>query len=321
MRQRLTPRPLITPLVLYRHSFRAMACDNELNLYAVDKKQGIAAANAAISEVRRIEAKYSRYLADSVVSNINRTAGGPPATLDTETISLLNYAHTCYQQSEGLFDISSGVLRRAWNFKATDVPSRASIDAVLGLVGWDKVERDADSIRLPHAGMEIDFGGFGKEYAVDRAASVLASYGIANAMINLGGDMMALGPHADGRPWGVGIRHPRAVGTTHTTVSLVAGAIATSGDYERFIEVDGKRYCHILNPKTGWPVEDGFQSITVLAPTCLVAGSATTIAMLKGKTAGLAWLDALGLPYLAVDSSGRKTGHQGASLLPDMSSA
>ena len=320
MRQRLAPRSLIRPLVLYRHSFRAMACDNELNFYAVDKRQSVAAANAAINEVKRIEAKYSRYLDGSVVSTINRAAGGPSVMLDTETISLLNYAHTCFQQSEGLFDISSGVLHRVWNFKTSEVPANTSIDGLLGLVGWNKVERDAGSIRLPHAGMEIDFGGFGKEYAVDRAASVLASYGIANAMINLGGDLMVLGPHADGRPWGVGIRHPRVDGTTLTNVALVSGAIATSGDYERFIEVDGKRYCHILNPKTGWPVEDGLQSVTVHAPTCLVAGSATTIAMLKGKTAGLAWLDALGLPYLAVDSSGRKRGNQGASFLPCTSS-
>ena len=320
MRRHFAPPSSIPSLALYRHSFRAMACDNDLSLYAIDERQSSAAANAAISEVKRIEAKYSRYLDDSVVSTVNRAAGGPPAMLDTETISLLNYAHTCYQQSEGLFDITSGVLRRIWNFKLSEVPSNASIDAVLGLVGWNKVERDADSIRLPRAGMEIDFGGFGKEYAVDRAASVLASYGIANAMINLGGDMMVLGPHADGRPWGVGIRHPRTHDATLTTLALSSGAIATSGDYERFIEVDGRRYCHILNPKTGWPVEDGFQSVTVHAPTCLVAGSATTIAMLKGKTAGLAWLQALGLPYLAVDSDGRKTGHQGASFAPDIRS-
>ena len=320
MRRHLSPRSSIPSLVLYRHSFRAMACDNEIHLYATDERQSAAAANAAIGEVKRIEAKYSRYVDDSVVSTINRAAGGRPTMLDSETISLLNYAHTCYQQSEGLFDISSGVLRRVWNFKASEVPSSASIDAVLSLVGWDKVERDADSIRLPRAGMEIDFGGFGKEYAVDRAAFALASYGIANAMINLGGDMMVLGPHADGRPWGVGIRHPRADDATLTTVACSSGAIATSGDYERFIEVDGRRYCHILNPKTGWPVENVFQSVTVHAPTCLVAGSATTIAMLKGKTAGLAWLEALGLPYLAVDSGGRKAGHQGASFSPDRSS-
>lgn len=299
----------------YRHHFRAMACDNELQLYAPDQRQGDAAARAAIAEVKRIEAKYSRYLDDSVVSTINRAAGLAPVTLDTESQGLLQYADTCYRQSEGLFDVTSGVLRRVWNFKSSEIPSNTSIGAVLGHIGWDRVELGAAHIRLPEAGMEIDFGGFGKEYAVDRAAVILASYGIANAMINLGGDLMVLGPHPGGRAWGVGIRHPRTKSSTLATLAISSGAVATSGDYERFMEVDGRRYSHILNPRTGWPVADGFQSVSVHAPTCLVAGSATTIAMLKGQVAGRAWLASLGLPYLVVDADGKKTGHRSVPFL------
>lgn len=293
-------------LHLYRHHFRAMACDNELQLYAPDARQGDAAAHAAIAEVKRIEAKYSRYLPDSVVSAINRAAGVAPVMLDPESRHLLDYADTCYRQSAGLFDISSGVLRRVWNFKSLELPANSSIGAALGLIGWDKIERSDTHIRLPIAGMEIDFGGFGKEYAVDRAAAILTSYGIANAMINLGGDLMVLGPHPGGRPWHVGIRHPRTDNTTLATLAITSGGLASSGDYERFIELDGRRYSHILNPKTGWPVVDSFQSVTVEAPTCLVAGSATTIAMLKGALAGRDWLHSLGLPYLAVDADGKK---------------
>jgi thiamine biosynthesis lipoprotein len=151
--------------------------------------------------------------------------------------------------------------------------------------------------------MELDFGGFGKEYAVDRCARVLAEAGARCALVNLAGALAAVGAQADGTPWRVGVRHPRKAEMALASIPLSSGAIATSGDYERFIEVEGVRYCHILDPRTGMPAR-GFQSVTVHAPSCLVAGSATTIAMLKGRDAGLAWLESLGLPFLAVLDDG-----------------
>jgi FAD:protein FMN transferase len=293
-----------TALSRFCFPFRAMACDNDIQLYASDKEQADCAADAAISEVKRIEAKYSRYLDESVVTRINQAAGGEPVLVDDETQSLLNYAEICYQQSEGLFDITSGVLRRIWNFKSNKIPSNTSIGAVLEQIGWNKVEIHDQHIRLPVVGMEIDFGGFGKEYAVDRAGAVLASYGITSAMINLGGDLAVLGPHPDNSPWCVGLRHPRTDSVLLATLPITTGAIASSGDYERYIDFEGKHYSHILNPRTGWPVQNSFQSVTVHAPSCLVAGSATTIAMLKGEAAGLSWLENLRLPFIAVNAKG-----------------
>ncbi len=281
-----------------------MACDNDIQLYAPDKEQADRAAEAAISEVKRIEARYSRYLDGSVVTRINQAAGGAPVLVDDETKSLLNYAEICYQQSEGLFDITSGVLRRVWDFKSNEIPSNTSIGGILGQIGWHRVEMHNQYIRLPVVGMEIDFGGFGKEYAVDRAGAVLASCGITSAMINLGGDLMVMGPHPDNSPWRIGLRHPRTDSVLLATLPITAGAVASSGDYERYIDFEGRRYSHILNPRTGWPVQDGFQSVTVHAPSCLVAGSATTIAMLKGESAGLSWLENLGLPFIAVTAKG-----------------
>lgn len=280
-----------------------MAAENQVQLHAPGEAAARAAAAAAMEEVARIEAKYSRYRSDSVVARINAAAGRAPVAIDAETAALLDYADACYRQSGGLFDATSGVLRRAWRFDGARVPTDDELAPLLELVGWDRVERDATHVRLPRAGMELDFGGFGKEYAVDRAARVLREAGVESAMVNLAGDLAILAPHPDGAPWQVGIRHPRDPHRLLAALPVHSGAIATSGDYERFIEVGGVRHCHVLDPRTGRSAR-GLRSVTVHAASCLVAGSATTIAMLKGAEAGIAWLRELRLPYLCALEEG-----------------
>ena len=291
-----------------RLTFRAMACDNVIELYAPTKALADEAANAAMREVKRIEAKYSRYLADSVVSRINRAAGISTVDIDAETAQLLAYADACHDQSDGLFDITAGVLRRAWNFNAAQPPSPEMLAPLLPLIGWQHVVRSAGQVSLAKPGMEIDFGGFGKEYAADRAAAVLLSFGLRHAFVSLGGDVVVTGPHANGAPWQLGIRHPRIENALIATLPIASGAIATSGDYERFLEFEGRRYSHILNPRTGESVQ-GFQSVTAFAPTCLVAGSITTMAMLKGEREGKVWLNNSGCQFLAVDAAGQVYGN------------
>jgi thiamine biosynthesis lipoprotein len=154
--------------------------------------------------------------------------------------------------------------------------------------------------------MELDLGGFGKEYAADRAAGVLAERGLRHALVNLGGDVRVLGPQADGRPWRVAIQHPRRADALLADVEVRDGAVATSGDYERGFERDGVRYSHVLDPRTGWPVA-GPQSVTVLAPICVVAGVHATLALLHGDGAS-EYLAAAGLPYLLVDRAGAVSG-------------
>ncbi|MGZ5571749.1 MAG: FAD:protein FMN transferase [Usitatibacter sp.] len=291
-------------MALHRFTFRAMAAENEVQVHSADEPFARAAAARAIEEVGRIEAKYSRYRDDSVVSRINANAGRQAVPIDAETRNLLAYADACFRQSEGLFDPTSGVLRRAWKFDGQRLPTAAELDSVLPLIGWERVELLQDSVRLPLAGMELDFGGFGKEYAVDRAAAVLRDAGAASAMVNLAGDLAILAPQPDGSPWRVGIRHPRRDDALIASLPVDSGAIATSGDYERFIEIAGERHCHVLDPRTGRSAR-GIQSVTVHATSCLVAGSASTIAMLKGAQDGLAWLRSLGLPFLCVLEGGR----------------
>ncbi len=297
----------------YTYPFRAMACDNLIELYAASSGEAELVAQAAITEVQRIEARYSRYRDDSVVSQLNHAAGINSVEVDAETAQLLDFADACYRQSDGLFDITSGVLRRVWNFKAERPPTSAEIAPLLPLIGWAQVERSSTkastTVYLPLAGMEIDFGGFGKEYAADRAAAVLLSYGVRHGFVNLGGDVVVTGPHAHGEPWQLGIHHPRDDRRLLATLPIVSGAVATSGDYERYLDFEGRRYSHILNPKTGESVA-GLQSVTVLASSCLVAGSIATIAMLRGggqeKHSGAAWLADCGAHYLGVGADGKE---------------
>jgi thiamine biosynthesis lipoprotein len=284
------------------HNFKAMGGPCRLRLEAVDNSVTETAIAAAVAEVQRLEQKYSRYLDDSLTSEINRAAGvGKPVSIDEETAGLLNYANTAWRESDGLFDLTSGVLRRAWDFKSGRLPEQAEIDALLPLVGWDLVQWSRDSVYLPRSGMELDFGGCVKEYAADSAAAQLRRHGVASALVDLSGDMVALGPPAGAGGWPVGIRHPEDKGAAVAQVLLPEGGLASSGDYERCLEIDGKRYGHILHPRTGWPTQ-GLVAVSVLARQCLVAGSSATIAMLKPVDEALRWLSGLGLPWLAVDS-------------------
>ncbi len=281
-----------------RYPFHAMGCPCEIQLYPGAGFDVDATAEAGIAEVARLEAKYSRFRDGSLTSAINRSAGDAGGIqVDPETASLLDYAQTAYEQSDGLFDITSGILRRAWDFKSDRLPDRDVIDALRGRVGWGRVDWKHPRVRLPEVGMELDFGGYVKEYAADRVAELCRKRGACHGIVDLGGDLSIVGPHPDGEPWWIGIRDAHQPERAIANIPVLRGALATSGDYERFMIVDGKRYGHILSPATGWPVES-FASVSVVAGHCLVAGSASTIAMLRGREDGAAWLDGLGLPHL-----------------------
>lgn len=291
----------------FHYDFHAMGSPCSIQLYARNDKAAQHAAKIAMGDVHRLEAKYSRYREDSYLTTINRiAANGGELSVDDETAGLLDYASTCYQQSDGLFDVTSGILRRVWNFKSGKIPEPQAIQALLNSVGWDKVVWRRPLLSFTVPGMEIDFGGVVKEYAVDRAASLCHEIGIRHGIVNLGGDIKVIGPHADGTPWRVAIRHPRSSSSILQTLLLHSGALASSGDYERCITLNGIRYGHVLNPKTGWPV-NYMAAVSVIGEFCVVAGSASTIGMLKGED-GPAWLQALGLPHLWVNVSGESGG-------------
>jgi thiamine biosynthesis lipoprotein len=283
-----------------------MASRCEVRLYAATDEAARSWADAAIAEVRRIETKYSRYRDDSVTTAINRSAGGEAIAVDEETAGLLDFGASLHAQSDGRFDLTSGVLRRAWDFKAKRVPTQQAIDALLPLIGWRRVEWRDRWLRLPTAGMEIDFGGIGKEYAADRAGTALIERGALHGLVNLGGDVRVIGPAPDTSPWRIAIQNPRGKpGETLARLDVAQGAVATSGDYERYFVVNGRRYCHVLDPRTGWPV-DAWQSVSVVAPLAVAAGACATVAMLHSVTDGLEFLQSQGVRYLAIDREGRR---------------
>ncbi|GAB6140756.1 FAD:protein FMN transferase [Methylosoma difficile] len=283
-------------------------CD--IQLFARSAQQAKRVADAAIADVNRLEARYSRYRQNSFLSKINRVAAaGGSIKVDAETTGLLNYALACYQQSDGLFDITSGILRRAWRFDTGSLPDPHVVDSLLDKVGWHKLQWQPPLLSFPTPGMEIDFGGIVKEYAVDRVAAMCRTAGIVHGVVNLGGDIKIIGPRPDKEAWRIGIRHPRHQNDILDTLLLHEGALASSGDYERCIVIDGIRYGHVLNPQTGWPVGH-LAAVSVVGDFCVVAGSASTIAMLK-EQAGPDWLMALGLPHLWVDVAGGSGGSIG----------
>lgn len=290
---------------IFRFEFQAMGTLCELQLFAVDEHSAQRISQRVIADVRSLERAYSRYQPDSLLSRINQVAAsGGELEVDETTTALLNYAQTCYELSDGLFDISSGLLRQIWRFEEQRLPTQAALDAVLERIGWHKLSWQAPCLRFDTPGMELDFGGIVKEYAADRAAQLCLDAGVVSGVVNLGGDIKIIGPRLDGRSWRIGLGHPQA--QSPITLGLQQGAVASSGDYQRFMEVDGVRYSHILNPKTGWPVRY-LSAVSVVGDFCVVAGSASTIAMLK-EADGPAWLDAMGLPYLWIDAQGQVGG-------------
>jgi thiamine biosynthesis lipoprotein len=238
----------------------------------------------AEAEAKRIEVKYSRYRDDSVTTLIN-TSCGQPIEVDGETAALLDYADSCYKLSRGLFDVTSGVLRRVWRFDGSDnVPERHEVRKILPYVGWSRVTWRRPDLILPE-GMEIDFGGLGKEYAVDSAILKIMAESSVPVLVNFGGDLRVSGPRTGNHRWLVAIESVDGDDVPSARLELANGALTTSGDARRFLLKDGVRYSHILDPRNGWPVEQAPHSVTVAAPTCLEAGIISTLAMLQGRKA------------------------------------
>jgi len=250
-----------------------------------------AAASAVAACARQIEQKYSRYRDDNIVARIN-SSSGQPVEVDEETARLLDFAELAWRLSDGKFDITSGVLRRAWKFDGESrAPDAAQVRELMPLVGWSRVVWQRPFLTLL-PGMEIDFGGIGKEYAVDQALAAATQLTTEPVLVNFGGDLAVSGPCRDGRPWRVGIESIGAADFAASAqpqasklLELSAGALATSGDTYRFVNQAGERRSHILDPRTGEPVRGAPRSITVAAPTCTQAGLWCTLAMLEGQGA------------------------------------
>jgi len=286
----------------WRGWFEAMASPCELLIDGGDRAEAMQLVVQAEAEALRVERKFSRYRGDSVVAQL-QGGGGRPQHVDNETALLLDFAAQCHVLSQGLFDITSGVLREVWRFDGSDrIPDARAVERVRARVGWHKLTWQRPMLTLPE-GMELDFGGIGKEYAVDRTLGLLRTRTALPMLLNFGGDLAVTGLRGGGTPWRVGIEQPSSAGNMAAAepraaelLELSSGALATSGDARRYLLKDGVRYSHILDPRTGWPVVDAPRSVTVAAGTCVEAGMLSTLAMLQGRGAE-ALLAAQGVPH------------------------
>jgi thiamine biosynthesis lipoprotein len=273
--------------------FFAMASPCQILMDVDDEMTASKLAYLAQQEALRIQNKFSRYRDDNIVYQINH-ANGKSIKVDEETAALFDYAQQCFDISEGKFDVTSGILREVWTFDGSDhIPEKEAVTKYLSRIGWQKVSWQNPFITLPK-GMEIDLGGIGKEYAVDRSAMLLAQQSGASVLVNFGGDLCATGERRNGHGWIVGVEDTANIEQAGSTdkrqhsreeFELVRGGIATSGDTRRYLLKDGVRYSHILDPQTGWPVIDAPHSITVVANSCTEAGILATLAILHGKEA------------------------------------
>jgi len=249
----------------------------------------------AVAWVQAFEAKYSRFRPDSLISRINAAAGQGWTEVDAEAEQLFQLCDTLHFMTQGVLDPTALPLLRLWNWKAAPpvVPSAAQVAAALRLVGWPRVQRSPGRVFLPEAGMALDFGGFGKEYAVDIVAQLAAGCGLANVLVDFGHDLRALGA-PPGRPaWHIGLEDPWKPGSAAGSIAIGGGrGVASSGDYLRSFTVGGRRYGHIIDPRTGAPVANGCAQATVIAGTCLQAGVLSTTAFILGVPKGLDFIQA-----------------------------
>lgn len=250
--------------------------------------------NKAIDEMVRIEHLISDWKPTSQVSRINQNAGIQPVKVDQEVIDLTKRALYFSKITEGAFDISFAAMDRIWKFDGSmeEIPTSSAIQKAIEKIGYQHIiiNEEASTIFLEKPGMKIGFGSTGKGYAADKARELMLQLGINAGIIDASGDMTTWGTQPDGKPWRIGITNPFDRHQMADILSLKNAAVTTSGDYEKFVMIDGKRYSHIINPKTGMP-STGLTGVTVIGPNAEMCNGFSTSMMVLGKEKGLAFIN------------------------------
>ncbi len=271
------------------------------------------AIDKAFDEIARLESILSKYKENSGIYNINNSKDkAKPIKIHDEAFGIIKRSIEFSKLSDGAFDITCVPLLELWGFAGTPVlktPDKNGIRKVLKNVGFENIILDEDkkTVSLSSNRMKIDLGGIAKGYAVDRAIAVLKDNGIKNAIVDAGGDIYCLGSKSKNLSWNVGIQHPRDKNKLISRISLKDKAVATSGDYERFFVIEGKKYSHIVNPKTGYPVEEVPMSVTVVADDCTIADALATAVFVLGPRDGIRLLN--GMPNVSgivISKSGKE---------------
>jgi len=247
----------------------------------------------ALGWLQAFEAKFSRFRPDSLVSQINVAAGESWVKIDSEMEQMLNMGDSMYRLTQGIMDPAMLPLIRVWDWKKVHerLPSDEEVKQALSLSKWEDVKRESGRIFLLRKGMGLDFGGFGKEYAVDQIVAIARKYEIEDLLVDLGRDIYATGGNGIHPFWHVGIQDGVQTERCIGGLAVSGYAVCASGDYARRFEHNGIRYGHILDRRTGWPVSHGLRAITVLGPNCLVAGIYSTCAFILGWREGLQFVE------------------------------
>jgi thiamine biosynthesis lipoprotein len=272
------------------HRLRCRAMSTPVNIaFAASSAVAQDFGRRAIDWIAGFEARYSRFLPESIVGQINARSGGDWLEIDEDTDRILTLCAQMHRLTRGVFDPAALPLLRIWDWKAVAprIPDESALLAAREICGWEKVQRRPCGIRLPIAGMGIDLGGIGKEFAVDQLVAMAGQFGITDVIIDIGQDIRVAG-HAPGKDaWYIGLEEPDRPGECWTAVRLTQQAVATSGDYCRSFTINGRRYGHILDPRSGMPVSNSCQAISVIAPSCVMAGILSTAGFILGAEEGL----------------------------------
>ncbi|MDB5196994.1 MAG: thiamine biosynthesis protein ApbE [Flaviaesturariibacter sp.] len=282
----------------------------EFSVVADEDKYAQEAINAAIAEVQRIEKQLTTFSEASQTAAINRAAGVHPVVVDPEVFTLIQRSLRISALTQGAFDISYGSMdKRFWNFdqQMTTLPDKETARLQVRLINYKNIILDEENhtVFLKLKGMRIGFGGIGKGYAAERAKTVLLERGVENGVVNAAGDLAAWGMQPSGRPWTVGIAAPLAKHHPFSSLEITDKAVATSGNYEKFVMIGGKRFSHTIDPRTGYPVA-GIKSVTIICPNAEIADALATPVTVMGIEAGLHLINQLKeVACLLIDDSDR----------------
>ena len=269
----------------------------ELTVISDDETWAMDRIDAGIAEIGRIERLLTTFSDDSETSLINRNAGLVPVEVSSETFELIERSVRISRLTQGAFDITYGSIdKRLWNFDVgmTELPDMETAKRMVRLINYKNIILDGKrrTVFLKDKGMRIGFGGIGKGYAAEQAKKIMQAMGVKNGIVNASGDLAVWGYQPDGSPWTIGIVDPNMRDRVFSYMKLTDMAIATSGNYEKYATVGGKRYSHTINPRTGLPVT-GIKSVTILCPNAEFADAIATPVMIMGTRAGLDLIDQL----------------------------
>ena len=295
--------------VTVKRTLKLMGTRFEITVVAPNEEIGYINIDEAVSEIERVEKLISSWDKDSETTLINKNAGIKPVKVSRELLNLIERSIKISEITDGAFDITYASMDNIWKFDGTmdKVPTEAEIKNSVSKVGFKKIQLDVENqtVYLPESGMKIGFGAIGKGYAADRAKELLVSKDVKGGIINASGDLTTWGTKVTGEKWLVGIANPLSKDKVFSWLPIIESSVATSGNYEKYIELDGKKYSHIIDPRTGYPTR-GINSVSIFAKQAELCDALATAVFTMGRDVGLHMINQIdGVEAVVVDSENK----------------